>query len=152
MSFATDVKRFCDKTKLGTDKVTRAVILEVATRLINRTPVDMYIADGGHLKRNWQLGVDSAPTTVIPGADPSGAEAMNEIASEDIVAGKKYYLVNNVKYMGIIEYGLYPDPVKVPTGRSEGGYSTQAPAGVVGITMAESASILQKATKGTNLK
>jgi len=37
----------------------------------------------------------------------------------------------------MLEYGLYPNPPKHPTGKTVGGYSTQAPAGMVRISVAE---------------
>ena len=50
-------------------------------------------------------------------------------------AGQVVYIATDKVYAPIIEYGLYPNPPKHPTGRTTNGYSTQAPQGMVRITV-----------------
>jgi hypothetical protein len=42
-----------------------------------------------------------------------------------------------VPYIRVLEYGGYPLNPKHPSGRSDGGFSTQAPAGMVRISVLE---------------
>ena len=133
--------------------VTNDVVTEVAKRLIARTPVET-----GHLRQNWQLGIDEVPQDEVSGADPTGQSTLNRIqiglrATLDKKADRHFfYLVNNTSYAHIIEYGGYPNPAK--TGhKTVNGFSTQAPAGMVGITSAEFPEIVAnaKANAGKNL-
>lgn len=61
--------------------------------------------------------------------------------------GYRYRIFNKVPYIGVLEYGLFPNPPKEGTGKTVGGYSTQAPAGMVGITIAEFPQIVTRITR-----
>ena len=43
---------------------------------------------------------------------------------------KGFKITADYPYSGVIEEGQYPNPPKVPTGRTVGGFSTQAPKGI----------------------
>jgi lysozyme family protein len=60
------------------------------------------------------------------------------------------YLTNSLPYAMTIEYGGYPNPPKNPTGKTIGGFSTQAPAGVVRVTAEEM--VAQLSQKFPNLR
>jgi hypothetical protein len=45
----------------------------------------------------------------------------------------------------VIEYGQYPNPPKGGAGKTSGGYSTQAPAGMVRVTVMEYEKYLREA-------
>lgn len=51
-------------------------------------------------------------------------------------AGNVFYLTNNLSYIRVLEYGLYPQGA-YKTFRTKGGYSIQAPQGMVRITARE---------------
>ena len=53
------------------------------------------------------------------------------------------YIATDKVYAPIIEYGLYPNPPKNPTGRTVNGYSSQAPAGMVRVTVMNMAAWLE---------
>ena len=70
------------------------------------------------------------------------------------VVGSTVYLTNSLPYAAALEYGLFPDPPvrgSKKTGETEytvhvaGGYSMQAPQGMVRITVAEFAAAVNKA-------
>ena len=43
---------------------------------------------------------------------------------------KGFKIIADYPYSGVIEEGRYPNPPKNPTGKTIGGYSTQAPKGI----------------------
>lgn len=64
-----------------------------------------------------------------------------------------YYISNNLPYIGVLEYGGYPNPPKKGSWskrdqawviKSENGFSKQAPEGMVGLTVAKFQSIVNK--------
>lgn len=65
------------------------------------------------------------------------------------------YIENNLPYINTLEYGGYPDPVKKGTYekgtgyviKSRGGFSKQAPHGMVGLTMARYEKLLKEVLK-----
>lgn len=65
--------------------------------------------DSGELRRSWVM-------TKIP---------------------KGYLISTGVPYAPVVEYGLYPNPPKGGKGKTEGGYSKQAPQGMVRISIKE---------------
>lgn len=44
---------------------------------------------------------------------------------------KKFTITGNYDYSGVLDRGLYPDPPQAGTGKTRGGYSTQAPKGMI---------------------
>lgn len=65
--------------------------------------------DSGELRRSWVM-------TKIP---------------------KGYSISTGVPYAPVVEYGLYPNPPKSGKGKTEGGYSKQAPQGMVRTSIKE---------------
>jgi hypothetical protein len=48
------------------------------------------------------------------------------------------FIVNNLPYIAVLEYGGYPNPPSDPVhGKTIGGYSKQAPQGMVRVTAVE---------------
>ena len=110
--------------------------------VVQRTPVDV-----GQARGNWQLAVNAVPTGEIidaRGRDPvrEGAAALSSLPPFSVI-----WLANNAEHAAVLELGLFdppdPGPSKDPRkGRKgrvlvKGGYSTQAPRGMVRITFAE---------------
>lgn len=53
-------------------------------------------------------------------------------------AGHAHYkVVNPTQYIKVLEYGLYPNPPKGGKGKTVNGFSTQAPRGMVRISIEE---------------
>lgn len=59
----------------------------------------------------------------------------------------RYRIYNTASYFYVLEFGLFPNPPKQGTGKTVGGYSTQAPQGIVGITVAEFPQIVTRVTR-----
>jgi hypothetical protein len=122
--FFSNITNWVEKAKGDCDQVVRDVLIDLSA-VVPRTPVDT-----GHAQANWQFGTDSMPTDEIPGVNPPDLAADIQSAK----AGHIHYLVNNVPYIGKLEYGGYPIP---GAGKTVNGFSTQAPAGMARLTMLE---------------
>ena len=99
------------------DAAADEIVQEAHRRLLEQTPVD-----SGDLKASWTQSVNVLPTAF------NGSTVTAK-------AGQVVYIATDKVYAPIIEYGLYPNPPKHPTGRTANGYSTQAPQGMVRITV-----------------
>ena len=156
--FKLNVSEFVKKSKLAPNAVLRKIAFDLFSRVVLRTPVD-----AGMLRGNWQVGIGTMPTGTVANPDKSGERVMQEIAAKTSKAewGTSIYLVNNLPYASVVEYGAYPDPVKRGTyvkggqtkygitgpgwvKRSRGGFSLQAPAGMVRVSVAEMQAYLDK--------
>jgi hypothetical protein len=145
-SFSIDLTKFVQKVRGNSVKVVKKVCFDMFGRAVTRTPVDTGFARSG-----WQVGINVMPTSSptpgtikdarrtgkVGGLTPKGGwgkatGVVGRIAG-DILApiegynlGDTIYLVNNVSYITFLEYG---------TGR--GGFSKQAPMGMLRITITE---------------
>jgi hypothetical protein len=129
------------KTKNNTRKAVAAGCLDITKEIIQRTPVDT-----GRLKGNWIPDINNIPDYSLDTYDKSGNKAISKASSETnkIQIGDIYFLINNLVYAPVAEYGLYP----IPGGeKTINGYSTQAPAGMVRTTVEEADYLIQKAVK-----
>ena len=88
----------------------RAVTIGVFSSVIKMTPVDT-----GRAKGNWQCTIGSPANGTNQLADSEGAM----IATVPNPAGSKVYLTNNLPYIQKLEYG----------------HSTQAPSGMVRVSI-----------------
>lgn len=128
--FALDIRKFATKAVENANTVTREVVGGVIAEVDRRSPVGdpSYWQNPpppgyrpGLFRGNWQLSVDMPTLTETGRIDPTGAEATAEnlAAIPEQAFGHVYYLTNNVPYAN----------------RIENGWSRQAPAGVVGLTV-----------------
>ena len=124
-------------------RVTTAVALEALTRIVGRTPVDTGRARGG-----WQVAIGS-PAAGEGENDQNGTNTVSR-GSATIRSAPPFsdvHITNNVEYIDILENGGFDPPDPGPSkdrrpGRKgrilvEGGYSTQAPRGMVDLTFQE---------------
>ncbi|TWB22135.1 hypothetical protein FBZ89_104385 [Nitrospirillum amazonense] len=128
MSFDADIAKWVAKAKGNIDKAVREVAVEVATRVVERTPVDTGAARG-----NWRA--DARGFTVRPTGrlDPDGADTIAHIteAVGGMKAGDLIYITNSSAYILDLEHGS----------------SKQAPSGMVSVTVQEFAAIAQQAAQ-----
>lgn len=142
MSFSKDLESFAKKTGNRLDETAVATIFKLNELVVTRTPVRNGRARGG-----WIPSIGSVNITAKGGIDKDGATTIsraNSLAAKAL--GNVYVLANNLDYIGVLEYGGYPDPPKKgswdkKSGKwvrlSEGGYSRQAPHGMVRISVQE---------------
>lgn len=124
------------------DGFTRKVILDVATALVMRTPVgdpSLWQSPppkgytGGRARGSWQHGAGSAPTAEVDEIDPSGEASIERIGASvpEKPFGQNHFVVNGLPYIE----------------RLEDGWSSQAPAGMVAVTVVEWQGIVDRAAE-----
>lgn len=134
MGFAEQFSTFTIETKAKTEGACRAIALGMLKQLIQGTPVDT-----GHLRNNWQCNEDRPAQGVVEGVGDESSvfsREVGKIKSWKPVNGKSLWIVNNVVYGPVLEYGLYPNPPKHGS-KTVNGYSKQAPRGWVRLAVAE---------------
>lgn len=132
-SFASVLRRISDKR----DMVVRKVIIQTGRAVIQRSPVDT-----GRFRGNWQFGISSINTDTSSSNDRGGTLAMGRIAvgMNSWKTGQFVFITNSLPYARMLEYGGYPDGPK-----TVGGYSRQAPAGMVRVTVNDFKQFLKRA-------
>lgn len=145
-TFALDLSKFAAKAGKNADAVVKKVVLDMGRRIVERSPVgdpSLWESDappgyvGGRFRGNWQYSLNSPSTGTLPDIDPSGRATVSRIGASipDKAAGHVHYLTNNLPYALRLEYVAW---------------SSQAPNGMVGITVAEYASIVRGAAQTVN--
>lgn len=126
------------------EDVVRLSTIEVFKRVILRTPVDT-----GRARGNWVSSYQQPKTTFSNQAKDLSGEFTIRGMRGDVMAypvGGIMFLCNSLPYIMALEYGLYPDPpIRGSKKRGEsgytihtvGGYSMQAPSGMVRVTVIE---------------
>lgn len=134
-----DVSAFARRAGVRVDLVVRKVILDVGTRIVEKSPVgdpDYWAFPappgyvGGRFRANWQYQFGHVPSGVVDEVSPSGAvsiSSLNKVFSAP-VAGI-HFIANNLPYAQ----------------RLENGWSRQAPRGMVTLTLVEFQGIVRRA-------
>jgi hypothetical protein len=111
-------KWFKDEVEDKIVQITRMIGLEVLKRVILKTPVDT-----GRARGNWFVAIGSPSSAANGNPDKPGQTTID--AGSAVITGlteaQAVWITNNLPYIG----------------RLENGYSQQAPAGMVAVTMAE---------------
>jgi hypothetical protein len=109
-SFNSDLKKFARTVNLDIETVVRKVAFDIYKGVTQKTPVDT-----GRAKANWNMGYGNINYTVTENTIFTALPPPNG-------AGKKpIYITNNLPYINALENGS----------------STQAPNGMVSLTMNE---------------
>lgn len=143
MSLASQIDDFVLQTKNRLNVATGYVVSNMAERVINRTPVgDPKLWKNpppkdyrpGRARGDWVLGVNSVPEGETGRLDPSGEATLADIRSAipQKAGGNIYYITNNAPHARPLEDG----------------WSTQAPAGMVGLTALEFPQVVAAAAQG----
>lgn len=148
-SFSLQLAEFAKKAGAAADAVVTKTVLDVGERLVELSPVgddtlwvrpapNGYI--GGRFRANWQYGNFSGagiPVGVVDAVDPTGDDTvarMIDKVPQVGAAGMVHRLCNNLPYAQ----------------RLEDGWSTQAPAGMVHITVIEFQGIVAAAAEAAS--
>ncbi|TNG94877.1 HK97 gp10 family phage protein [Pasteurellaceae bacterium USgator11] len=118
-SFTIDIGKFVEKTNKRADLKMRKIALDTTAKLKMKTPVDT-----GDLRGSWTPSIDGMPTSYDG----------NDAANYAVKFGQTLYISTDKSYAPTLEYGLYPQP---GGSKTINGYSTQAPKGMVRITVQE---------------
>ena len=118
MGFADDVHKWAKSVGARADQVPRIVAVQISGQIIERTPVDT-----GRAKGNWQATIETPASDTLKDEDKPGSDTVQKVyrVANDFKAGNVFYLVNNLPYIR----------------RLEQGWSQQAPAGMVAVTVSE---------------
>jgi hypothetical protein len=162
MSFSLDLAAFATKTNLKADAIARDVVLAVDKQIVELTPIgkpELWAINqgrakgdlikpagyvGGRLAANWQYGKNEVPEGELfepnnyIGYPDKTATVSTQMSKLQVGqgAGNIHYLANNLPYAQRIE---------------DGTWSTQAPAGMVGITVIEFEGIVKEMALKANL-
>ncbi len=126
--FERSIENFIKKAKKNPELVVRQVTIKLYSQIILASPVDT-----GRFRMNWQATTDTPATGVLLGNDPTGSRAIGNATNFVMNSPKwdEFRFTNNLPYAEKIEFGGYsgsgPNTV--------GGFSTQAPQGVVRVTV-----------------
>ena len=133
-TFSADLSRFCKKYQVDMRTVVRKITLEAFKRVILRTPVDT-----GRARANWGVSQGRPITFQIEGADKSGSATISTAADgvQSWECQGSLFLTNNLAYIGVLEYG-----------KDDGSPgSSQAPNGMVRVTLEEMQAWIQNSVK-----
>ena len=124
-SFADQVKAFEKDALRKMNLAVRKISLEIFSRVILKSPVDT-----GRFRGNWQVAIGSIPSGTLELDDKTGTATVSkaDLKLVGAKAGDTIYLANNLPYAV----------------RLEEGYSQQAPAGMVALTVQEFAAIVDE--------
>lgn len=145
----SNLKQFQAELVIATRRLTedelvlfhKKIVLEALARIVQKTPVDT-----GHARLNWQVTIGVPTGTELPGTgSPNISETLAALAG--LGPFQVVFIANPVPYIDVLESGGFrpkdPGPSKDPRpgrlGRIlvRGGYSTQAPRGMVAVTIQE---------------
>lgn len=113
-TFGLDLKKACEKAKGQTELVARKVMLDLFSRVIMKSPVDT-----GRFRANWNVGYGSPDKTTTQSTNSALGKVTQEISTARL--GGSIYLSNSLPY----------------SIRLENGWSGQAPAGMVRLSLVE---------------
>lgn len=126
MTFAADITKFVEKTKIKGATVLRKVALDGLTGVILRSPVDT-----GRFRGSWRVGINAVDPSTLPPL-PKGTKGVLGIPSTSEL-GTKTKKISEAKWGDTIFISNNVEYAK----RLEDGSSSQAPQGVLGLTVAE---------------
>lgn len=137
MNFGKDLGKFQVDAIGATEKTVRGTAIALWKAVILDSPVD-----SGRFRGNWFASQTAPETTVTASIDKVGAATVSKAKAEVLSASdwQNLWLANNLPYSHVLEFGEYPNPPKLGSWNKSkqryeintiGGYSDQAPSGVV---------------------
>lgn len=121
-----DIENLSKRTMAKIHKVMKVATMELFKSVIMMTPVDT-----GRARGNWQCTMTRPAGGIIDSEqseEATIARMMETVLKSSIRNG--IFLTNNLPYIQKLEYGGYGDGPK-----TQGGYSKQAPAGMVRVSL-----------------
>lgn len=126
--FTLDLRKFAEKAGGVADLAIKKICLDLTSSIVLKTPVDT-----GRARANWQTSVGQPDNSVTTATDKSGNATISAAsATASKASGNIFYLTNNLPYIASLEFGLYNAGPK-----TIGGFSNQAPNGMVRISINE---------------
>jgi hypothetical protein len=138
--FNLQISQFAERAGRNARRVIETTLLDLSKRVILRTPVgnpDLWHNTvvppgyvGGQARANWQSSIARPATGTLDTEDATGTTTINNVDVSN-APGNVWYLTNNLPYINQLEYD---------------GWSTQAPEGMVRVTIAELDQAIARAT------
>lgn len=139
MDFSEQIRQWANRRRISMNKAIAMTAIRLGTNIIERTPIDT-----GRAKGNWMSAYGSADTstseTRMQNEALQGLHAKFTVA--EVGRNSSIFITNSLPYINHLEYGLYPNPSK--GSKTENGFSKQAPAGMVRVSVAEFKRILER--------
>ena len=129
-------REIADRINKRVENVVREIAFELFSNIVIRTPVDT-----GRLRANWNVSFGSPDHTVSDSTEPPDLRSI----IYSMPAGGIVWMSNSLPYAATVEYGMYPNPPKKGTGKTINGYSTQAPSGMVRVSVRELETAVRRA-------
>lgn len=131
MAFSVPLSKIGSRIEARLTEQVRERTHELFTKIVKRTPVHT-----GRARDNWNVSRGRANYSYNPTPpEGRGLSEVNKVWA--MPAGSSVFLANGTPYISLLEYGGYPNPPEEYTGRTVGGFSSQAPAGMVRISVLE---------------
>ena len=136
-SFDDQMKAFAKKANMSVEKTVKGTAIKLFSAVIKSSPVDT-----GRFRANWTAAGVQPSTVTTDMTDKSGSAATGAMVNYiNSAKGQTVFtLANNLPYARVIEYGGYPGDGP----NTVGGFSKQAPAGVVRVNVARFEAILEE--------
>lgn len=137
LAFDKQIAAFANKANMSIDKTMRTASIKLFSAIIFGWPVD-----SGRSRANWQAGGAIPASGELNTFDKQGNSTVDKMVSyvNGAVNASVFTLANNLPYVHKIEFGGYPGDGP----KTVGGYTIQAPAGVVRINAARFQRILDE--------
>lgn len=140
-SFALDVGKFARKYEANMEVIGKKLLFEISGSLVAMSPVDT-----GRFRANWQFGVGSAPGGNLYEMPTKGEPRGEQNFPDDgATTGRLQSQISDSKMLGNVHYLANNLPYAQ---RLEDGWSKQAPAGMVKITVTRFEAFVSAAVAG----
>jgi hypothetical protein len=139
-TFDKQIEAFAKRANMSVSKTIRGTSIALFRGVIKTSPVDT-----GRFRANWQISGASPASGTVNSFDKKGNDTVMEMAT--FINGEKvnleFTLSNNLPYAAKLEYGGYagdgPNTV--------GGFSKQAPQGMIRVNVARFQRLLDEAAR-----
>lgn len=140
------LRDFAEATEQEADQALRATTIDIWGRVLLATPIDKGIARGG-----WLIGKNVTESKGSKNKNKGDEYVRRKMPAK--LFGTQLFLFNNLPYIEVLEFGGYPNPPENPSEppKTKGGFSTQAPHGMVRINLVKFGRILRKNLKAAGL-
>lgn len=132
--WSLDLTKYADRQISSMKGIRKSFVFRLYSAIVRRTPVDT-----GRARGNWNVSVGAADA----GENPQNYSEAGSMPDAD--GDEPYFISNNTEYIRKLEYGGYTD--RPETEKTRGGFSKQAPHGMVGVTLANAGSYFQQAVR-----
>jgi len=135
-----DPIQWAAKMKNAPREAVNIFAFEIFNRVVMRTPVDT-----GAAKQNWLVTLNSETHEYDENKTSGNVLAEGGAVIDAAKGDDKILIQNNLPYIRKLEFGGFTE--KSETEKTIGGFSKQAPNGMVGITLAKADQLWNRAVK-----